>query len=241
MQFAYRKQPPPMGKTALRWGLIFGLLHGILSSILTLLADTILNRISGMLTLLSIPLACIFFFLAGFLAARQSGRITGGTLGGLWAGITSKILSTILAVLFLLVFHLPRSSQLSGQAISSTQLIPFFVLELLFLVLDIGLGGSFGALGGRFGKGPSKEEATETTGATLPASTRVSIRPSETLVSREAGAPRAPEALSVRSPSQLSTSAEVPDTDPVADPYPYGKPFFPPPYPVPPTQSRRPQ
>jgi hypothetical protein len=238
MQYAYRKQPPPMGKTALRWGLIFGLLHGILSAILTLLADTLLNRLAGILTLLSIPLACIFFFVAGFLASRQSSRITGGTLGGLWAGIISKILSTILATLFLLVLHLPRSPQLAGRTASPTQLLPFFTLELLFLVLDIGLGGSFGALGGRFGKGPSEEEVVE---AVLPASTRVVIRPSESLVSRTAEMSRGPEVSPVRPPLPPSTPAETPDTNIAEDPYPYGKPFFPPPYPVPPTQARRPQ
>jgi hypothetical protein len=218
MQFAYRQQPPAPGKTALRWGLILGLLHGIVSSLLTVLAATILIKVSGPLTLLSIPLACIFFFLAGFFAARQTRRVASGTLSGLLAGIISKILSTILVALFFFVYQLPRTPQFAGRAVSPSRLIPLFTLELLYLVLDIALGVGFGALGGRFGKGPSMEEEP------LPTSMRSPAQPQQ------------PPAPPIR-PPQPPTPAEPPDSDP----YPYGKPFFPPPYPVPPTQSRRPQ
>ncbi len=224
MQFAYRQRPPSIGRAALRWGLIFGLLHGIISSILTALAATIFIRFSGVLTLLSIPIACIFFFLAGFFAARQTRRVVSGTLGGLWAGFISRILSTILVVIFNLFYQLPRHPQPGGQTVSVSRLAPLFVLELLYLVLDLGLGAGFGALSGLLGKSVSKVPPPLPTYTTPPAP-----RPQ----------PSAP--ISAPQPSAPISEPRPPASMMPADPAPYGTPFFPPPYPVPPTQSQRPQ
>src|SRR5690348_8885633 len=156
MQFtSRRRQVPRIGRVAFRRGLILGPLNGIISSILTVLAATVLVNASGTLTLLSFPLACIFFLLAGLFAAKEAGRVASGTLAGLWTGIISKVLSTLLVAIFFLVYQLPR---LTGRPVSIARLEPFFLLEFLFLILDVGLGVGFGALGGLIGKSFSKVE-----------------------------------------------------------------------------------
>jgi hypothetical protein len=238
MQYTYWQAPPSVGRAALRWGLIMGLLHGIISSLLTALAATIFIKFSGLLTLLSILIASIFFLLAGFFAARQTRKVASGSLAGLWAGFISRVLSTILVVLLNIFFLLPRHPQPGVPTVSVARLEPLFVLELLYLALDLGLGVGFGTLGGLPGKSVSK----------VPPSPTEQQQPSAPLSMPQAALRRQQTSASIRVPQpamrqqpsapipmpQLPKSVEPPAYD---DPAPYGTPFFPPPYPVPPTQS----
>jgi hypothetical protein len=216
MQFTSRRRPAPrIGRVALRRGLILGPLNGIVSSLLTVLAATVLTRFGGLLTVLSFPLACIFFLLAGVLAARVTGRVASGTLAGLWTGIISKVLSTLLVAIFFLTFQLPR---LTGRPVPISRLEPFFLLESLYLLLDVGLGIGFGALGGLIGKSGSQVQVPS---SPFVSSTQTARSPAYVM-------PALPVEYIASAPPPEYVPPSPPAPPPVSpDPYPYGKPFFP--------------
>jgi hypothetical protein len=216
MQFTDRRQPlPSIGRVALRCGFIVGSLHGAVSAILTVLALSALAGFSGTLTLLSFPVACVFFLLAGLLAARQTQRVAGGTLAGLWTAFISRLFSTLLVAIFNLIYLLPRQPQSGVQVAPLLRLTPFFVLEFLYLCLNVVLGAGFGALGGLIGKDREQEMFPD---------------------SEPAAAPSAPPAYvpssSPMPPEQPAKSTGSMNAVKPSDPNPYGTPFFPPPYPV---------
>jgi hypothetical protein len=214
MQFTSRRQSlPSIGKAALRCGFIVGSLHGAISAILTVLALSVLAGFSGTLTLLSFPLACVFFLLAGLLVARQTQRVAGGILAGLWTAFISRLLSTLLVAIFNLTYLLPRQPQSGAQVAPLLRLTPFFVLEFLYLCLNVVLGTGFGALGGLLGKA-REQEILPTVEPTVASSAPPS-------------SPMLPE-QPVRSTGSMSAIKP-------SDPNPYGTPFFPPPYPVSPS------
>lgn len=223
LQFTSRRQSmPSIGRVAFRRGLSVGLLHGVVSTLLTILALTILAGFSRTLTLLSFPIACIFFLSAGLLVARQTRRVAGGTRAGIWTALISKLLSTLLVAIFNLVYLLPRQLQSGNSVAPLLRLTPFFALELLYLCLDVVLGAGFGALGGLLGKESEQEEMFP------------DFEPAD--------APSPPPSY-VPSASAAPPSSTLPPEKPVkltgsingikqSDPNPYGTPFFPPPYPV---------
>ncbi|GHO94443.1 hypothetical protein KSF_044910 [Reticulibacter mediterranei] len=219
MQFTSRRQPvPSIGKAALGCGFIVGPLHGAVSAILSVLALSVLAGFSGTLTLLSFPIACAFFLLAGLLVARKTQRIAGGTLAGLWTAFISRLFSTLLVAIFNLIYLLPRQLQPGSQVAPLLRLTPFFVLEFLYLCLNVVLGAGFGALGGLFGKDREQEMLPTVEPAAAPSAPPLYVPPSS------------PVSLEEPAKSTGSTSAVKP-----SDPNPYGTPFFPPPYPVSPS------
>jgi hypothetical protein len=215
MQFTSRRQPvPSIGKAALRCGFIVGSLHGAISAILTVLALSVFARFSGTLTLLSFPLACAFFMLAGLLVARQTQRVGGGTRTGVWTALISRLSSTLLVAIFNLTYLLPKQPQSGGQVAPLLRLTPFFVLEFLYLCLNVVLGAGFGALGGLLGKDREQEMFSDSEPAAAPPPPPY-VPPSSPV----------PPEQPVRSTGSINVIKP-------SDPNPYGTPFFPPPYPV---------
>jgi hypothetical protein len=219
MQFTYRRQPvPSIGRAALSRGSIVGPLHGAVSAILTVLALSALAGLSRALTLLSFPIACTFFLLAGLLTARKTQRVAGGTLAGIWTAFISRLFSTLLVAIFNLIYLLPKQPQSGVQVASLLRLTPFFVLEFLYLCLNIVLGAGFGALGGLIGK-DREQEILPTVEPAIASPPPPAYVPPSSPVSPEKPA-RSTGSINAIKPS---------------DPNPYGTPFFPPPYPVSPS------
>lgn len=216
MQFttARRQSAPRIGRVALRQGFIWGPLNGVVSSLLTVVAATVLTAYGGFLTLLSFPIAWIFFALAGLVAAREVGRAVSGTLAGLWTGLVSKILSTLLVAIFYLFFQLPR---LTGRPVPISRLAPFFLLEALYLLADVVLGIGFGTLGGLIGRRGAKEQ----------------LAPSVPIAIAEPSRSAAYEMPNLSLEYEYTESLPPPPSPtpvpPAMEPdsYPYGKPFFP--------------
>jgi hypothetical protein len=105
---------------------------------------------------------------------------------------------------------LPRQPQSGSQVAPLLRLTPFFVLEFLYLCLNIVLGTGFGALGGLLGKAREQEM--------LPIVEPVAV-------------PSAPPS-SPMPPEQPARSTGSMNAVKPSDPNPSGTPFFPPPYPV---------
>src|SRR5690349_20584368 len=95
------QQPPPSGKTAFRYGLIFGLIlaavEAVIQFINALSASTSMGATTSsgagaqlgvalILGGIGFVLGLAAYFVAGIMAANKTGKVSTGTLAGLWTG-----------------------------------------------------------------------------------------------------------------------------------------------------------
>jgi len=108
-----------------------------------------------MLILWGLPLFIqwMFYLLAGLFASWRTGKISTGVFASFWVN-----LGYLLGAL--VVFVLPRSAILRRYYVPSTMYTSFFLIfGVISLLLSVGSGAGFGALGGWIGKSLSKQKS----------------------------------------------------------------------------------
>ena len=155
------------GSPALAYGLAFGILLGVIQVLLGLfLAYLHQPALTLPISLASILLALVIYFVAGTRAARVTGRVGTGAFGGMWTAIISALISLAGAYLFATnnLDNLRHITNLVIQDMSKrlNQPIPASADQFLLgavttsglgsFLLSLLLGIFIGALGGLVGR-----------------------------------------------------------------------------------------
>jgi hypothetical protein len=115
--------------------------------------------------MLNFILSLVLFLLAGICAARQTGRVSTGTMAGTFAGTIGGMISLGIDLLIasFRIDSLRQSIQEAADALNqgfhytNTMAFASIVFIAVFgLLLAVGLGTGFGALGGLIGKRQAK-------------------------------------------------------------------------------------
>jgi hypothetical protein len=150
--------PQQPGKPALRSGVLLGVALGIIHSAIVIITSQMNNGIGNT------PLPTIFLYLvtpliwivgllaAGAAGSRITGKISTGTLAGLFAGTFGGVIAGFGQAIATVI---STNQSTTDPASSGLLLAAGFTAMFFVMVLALGAGAGFGALGGLIGQSMS--------------------------------------------------------------------------------------
>lgn len=161
--------PPQSGKIALLSGAIFGIALGLIHIVITIVLQLNnqqqqqngtpgnLPSTSVILYLVTPLIWIIGFLIGGAWAAKRTGKVGTGTLAGLFAGTFGGVLAGFGQVISAALQMNQQASQYGNLGATSSAgtsliLVGSFATIVYVLILALGAGAGFGALGGLIGQ-----------------------------------------------------------------------------------------